>query len=568
MLLLQFCVKFNIGKFFLAVYPYTKSSRDEVTDALVWGANNQTKMMKIKKGLYLKSVISTTFLIVLVTASISGFFIHYQKNLLINSLIKRGTSLAKNLAYNSEYGVLIADKEILYKLLGGILKESDVIYASIQDIEGNILAHREVEKIKVPKYKEAIKEIKEPVIDFSSSSDRKICQIWTPVTIQKRKEEKAEIIMFKDKENPKKGIQEVIGLTSIGLSLKNMNLSLVQITRKIILITVCIIVISMGVAIFLIRAIVKPIQLLTGKAKKIAEGDLNHQVSINSKNEIGELSFAFNQMLKNLQKSRQKMENDNKTLEERIEERTKELEKTQSQLIQSAKMAAIGQLGAGVAHELNNPLGGILGYTQYLLGKVEKSNFSVKDFKNCKKYLHHIEKEASRCKEIVENLLGFSRKPTFAKKSIDIKKVLQTTLSILEHQLYLKKTKVIYSFDSNLEKVPGDANQLQQVFTNLIINAQHAMPQGGTLTITAKNREGKDIEISFSDMGHGISKDNLDKIFEPFFTTKQNWKGTGLGLSISYEIIRKHQGTIEVKSDIGKGTTFIVILPAINKFHS
>lgn len=260
------------------------------------------------------------------------------------------------------------------------------------------------------------------------------------------------------------------------------------------------------------------------------------------------------------------MKNNNKTVGEKIKKGTKKRKKIQIQLVQSAKIAAIGQLGAIVAHELNNPLGGILGYTQYLLDKIKKPDFSITDFKKCKKKLKYIEEEAQRCKEIVENLLLFSQKPLFHKKPFDLRNVLKNTLLRMEHPLSLYNIKVIYSFEPNLKKVLGDANQIQQVFTNIIINALHAMSEKkGTLTITAQNKNKNQVAISFSDTGCGIYPDNIGKIFEPFFTTKQNGKGTGLGLSISHEIIKKHQGDIKIKSQVGKGTTFTISLVAFTK---
>ena len=250
-----------------------------------------------------------------------------------------------------------------------------------------------------------------------------------------------------------------------------------------------------------------------------------------------------------------------------LERLNQDLKEAQAQLVQSAKMAAVGQLGAGVAHELNNPLGGILGYAQFMLEKLKKPEFSPEDFQSCAKYIESIERESNRCKGIVENLLKFSRRPISAKhEPLDIGEALQETLSIIGHQLKLKDIAVSTDIKPDLAKVAGVTNQLQQVFANIILNAQQATPEGGQLKITAKNiADTHKVEIDFVDSGCGISEENLLHIFEPFFTTKQKDKGTGLGLSVSYQIIQEHKGNIEIKSQPGKGTTVIVILPAINK---
>jgi two-component system NtrC family sensor kinase len=251
-----------------------------------------------------------------------------------------------------------------------------------------------------------------------------------------------------------------------------------------------------------------------------------------------------------------------------LQEKTEELKEKQVQLIQSAKMAAVGQLGAGVAHELNNPLGGILGYAQFVLEKIKRPEFGAEDFKGCSKYLESIERESTRCKGIVESLLKFSRRPVLVKpEPLDIAEALRETLSIIVHQLKLDNVNVIADFKPDLVKVLGITNQLQQAFTNLILNAQQAMSEGGELRITAQNildektKTPTHLRIEFTDSGCGISEENLKHIFEPFFTTKQSQKGTGLGLAVSYQIIQDHKGSVEIKSQVSKGTTVTITLP-------
>lgn len=266
-----------------------------------------------------------------------------------------------------------------------------------------------------------------------------------------------------------------------------------------------------------------------------------------------------------LLQSKKKVEDYSTRLEQKVEQRTKQLKQTQAQLIQSAKMSTIGQLGAGVAHELNNPIGGILGYTQFILKKLSKPDVVPKNLKTYKQYIKYIEEEAKRCKVIVENLLSFSRKSRAGPVPVDIKQLIENTLSIIRHQIELQNIKLTTNYEAKLPSISGNVNQLQQVFTNIIINAQHAMPKGGKLNIrvSTKMEDGKkNLKISFKDSGCGIPKENLEKVFEPFFTTKQDWKSVGIGLSITYQIVKEHKGTITVESDIGKGTTFMITLPA------
>ncbi|MCM8773503.1 MAG: response regulator [Candidatus Omnitrophica bacterium] len=284
--------------------------------------------------------------------------------------------------------------------------------------------------------------------------------------------------------------------------------------------------------------------------------------------EIANKNKELERALEELRKTKEKLEEYNCSLEQKVEERAKELNELQVQLFQSAKMAAIGQLGAGVAHELNNPLGGILGYAQFILEKFKKKDFKEEDIRACQKYIETIEKEAIRCKKIVENLLRFSRRPiTFKKESANINNVVEDTISLIHHQLKIKNINVITNLQPNLPKVPLVINQIQQVLTNLILNAQQAMPNGGELKISTSKLLNSEktpsnyIKIEVTDTGVGIPEENLPKIFDPFFTTKDKEKGTGLGLSIAYQIIQEHRGNIEVKSKVGEGSTFTILIP-------
>ncbi|MFC1632341.1 response regulator [Candidatus Omnitrophota bacterium] len=265
-----------------------------------------------------------------------------------------------------------------------------------------------------------------------------------------------------------------------------------------------------------------------------------------------------------LQRSNNELENCNVQLEQKVQDKTKQLKQAEAQLLQSAKMSAIGQLGAGVAHELNNPLGGILGYAQFILKKMNRPGFSLKDTKPCKQYVEYIEKEAKRCMTIVENLLVFSRKSNAVYEPLDIQKAIEATLAILQGQLKITGIKVAVNYAKSLPQVSGNINQLQQVFTNIIINAQNAMPKGGELQIKVDSKaKQKQLAIKFQDTGSGIAKENLDKVFDPFFTTKQDWKSVGIGLAISYQIVQEHKGAITVSSQLDKGSIFTVTLPAL-----
>ena len=305
--------------------------------------------------------------------------------------------------------------------------------------------------------------------------------------------------------------------------------------------------------------IINPLQKMVVATQEIARGDLSHKVEVQSKDEIGYLSDSFNQMTANLKAANEKLVEWGKTLEKKVEERTKELTEMQAHLIQSEKLASLGKLAAGIAHEINNPLGGILIYSHLLLEDIDKGS---PHYENLKK----IVKETSRCKDIVKGLLEFARPREPEMSLIDINEIVEKSLAIMERQALFQNITIKKVYSSSLPKIIADSAQLQQVSMNIILNAAEAMDGNGVLTLsTSLNRDKTQIEVKFSDTGHGINEEEKKRLFEPFFTTKEVGKGTGLGLAISYSIIQKHNGTIECTSQLGKGSTFTVKLPVMKE---
>jgi two-component system NtrC family sensor kinase len=303
------------------------------------------------------------------------------------------------------------------------------------------------------------------------------------------------------------------------------------------------------------KNISQPLKKISIATKEIANGKLDQKIEIKSNDEIGTLADSFNQMVIALKKANQELVKWGEILEEKVKEKTKELEMAQAQLLQSEKLAVVGQLAAGVAHELNNPLSGILIYSHLLL---ENSNISGVDRENLEK----IVREANRCKNIVKGLLDFARQTKPELKIADINDIINNVLSLVEKQALFQNIEIVKNFQSNLPMIKVDISQIQQVFINIIVNAAEAMKGYGKLTITTKlSKDNQFIEIEFTDTGCGITPENMKKLFQPFFTTKEVGKGTGLGLAISYGIIERHKGKIQVHSEVGKGTTFTIKLP-------
>ena len=252
----------------------------------------------------------------------------------------------------------------------------------------------------------------------------------------------------------------------------------------------------------------------------------------------------------------------NANLYENIKKAYEELKEAQEQVIRSEKLASLGKLAATIAHEINNPLSGVLTYIRLMMKLIAKDRFRAEKIEDISRYLSTMESETSRCGEIVKDLLAFSRQSKTAIETHDIREIIERSLALIAHELELEEIKVVKKIEPNLPNVQCDSKQIQQVLLNLIGNASEAMAKGGTLTVTVKRSERQGyLDVVISDTGCGISKKNLKNIFEPFFTTKQEGKGVGLGLSIAYGIIARHNGSIEVKSELNKGSSFKVVLP-------
>jgi len=254
---------------------------------------------------------------------------------------------------------------------------------------------------------------------------------------------------------------------------------------------------------------------------------------------------------------------DNANLYKNINEAYQKLKDAQEQIIQSEKLASLGKLAATIAHEINNPLAAVLTYIRLMIKLKDRNQFSSERLEDISRYLSTMESETARCGEIVKNLLAFSRQSKLTIKPHSVADIIDKTLSLIAHDLEMKGIRLKKSIEPNLPDVQCDFRQIQQALLNLMYNASDAMAEGGTLTVAAKRKAGDDkfLDVTISDTGCGIAEEDKERIFDPFFTTKEEGKNVGLGLSVVYGIITRHNGTIELDSEPGKGSTFKVSLP-------
>lgn len=308
---------------------------------------------------------------------------------------------------------------------------------------------------------------------------------------------------------------------------------------------------ALMLSVLLARRLTKPLTHLRDGARLIGHGNLDHRLRIHTGDEIEELAKAFNSMADRLQASYS-------GLEERIHQKTEELENAHRKLMQSEKLAAVGTLAAGVAHEINNPLDGILNCIARIRRRPD-------DVEQTLTYLDLMSDAISRIGTVVRQLLDFSRKHDLTLQPTDVNRVVEDTLRLAEYGLRKGKVMVEKDLDPALPPIKGDAHHLQQVFLNLTLNAIAAMPEGGTLYLHSypSPNGNKEVCVEVRDTGMGIPREHMDKIFDPFYTTKRSGNGAGLGLSVSFNIVKEHEGTIEVESTLGQGTLFRVRLPSV-----
>jgi len=342
--------------------------------------------------------------------------------------------------------------------------------------------------------------------------------------------------------------QTVLGVLDVVFSLKSVDEALAQHEKRMqaqVTFSAALLLVIVSLLVWFL--ISRPIQKLIAGVKTLATRDLSYRFRFKRHDEIGELAAAFDSMAEELETA-------NRTLEDRIRKKTKELEAAQEKLIHSEKLASLGELSAAVAHEINNPLAGIFTYARLLEKKLAPT-------KPILDWIQTIQHESKRCGEIVNNLLVFARKHHTEMAPADVKQIIARTVAVVQHRLEMQGI----TYTSELEELPPvvcDASQIQQVLVVIIMNAVDAMasqtPKGGNLKIRVAAADGR-LDIAVTNDGPPIAKDVLPHIFEPFFSTKQAASGVGLGLAVAYGIVKRHGGEIQVET--GAETTFHVLLP-------
>lgn len=532
------------------------------------------------KTIFEKALYSLTgkLLLAIGALMIAGSFIfwylliQHQQRELVGSAVKYGISFVEFVKKSTRYGMLTFQGILIQQTVEAISSAEGVIRIRIFNDKGKI-THDSLKK----------------EIGTSVDKNSTVCKWchYNPESNKNRPEKIADNLLSKQKWTITKGQngyrvlniiepiynepacytsschvhpkgQRVLGIIESNLSLELMDKA---IRKQGIAITAYVLgfmfVISVVLCIILWKLVSKPVAALMEGMEKVGSGDLDYSVKINSRDEMGVLAEAFNSMTIDLKAARQIMVDWTKTLEEEVKKKTEEIHRTQGQLIHAEKLASLGRMAAGVAHEINNPLTGIVTFAHLLLKRVPPESQERED-------LGIIIEQADRCAKIIKGLLGFARATAVEKGLVDINDVLNRSIQMVSSKADFHNIKFNINLDNTITPVKADASQLQQVFLNMLVNAADAMDGRGTITVVTRKvieDEKPFVEIEFTDTGPGISKENMGKIFEPFFSTKPVGKGTGLGLAVSHGIIHEHKGRIFVNSEPGRGASFFIRLP-------
>ncbi|HXM62408.1 MAG TPA: ATP-binding protein [Terriglobales bacterium] len=358
--------------------------------------------------------------------------------------------------------------------------------------------------------------------------------------------------------------QQVLGVLDVNLSLAKTDVQLAESSARMLSYTTgAMLIVAAFSWSFVWRVVGKPIKALKNGTEHLSRGELGYQIEERSHDEVGNLAHSFNGMSLQLRAANEEIVTWTKTLEDRVELKTNELKRAHDHVLHVEKMASIGKMAAVVAHEVNNPLSGILTYAKLIRKWVASGQAEHEKREDAMQCLELVAAESRRCGDLVKNLLTLSRTAPMNVQCTDLYAVIDRCLLLVRHQFELAGIQLQPNLADDLPRVPCDPAQMEQVFLALIMNAIDAMPRGGNLWIEARlSHDETEINIRVRDDGAGIAPDILPQIFEPFLTTKETGHGVGLGLAISRGIVERHNGRIEVESELGRGTTFTVTLPA------
>ena len=477
----------------------------------------------------------------------------------VSDVIKRSTS----------YYMLRNNREGLYHAMATMADEPGMVRVRIFDREGNISYSSDPSEVghAVDKSAEAcygchaqsqsLEHLNRPdrFRIYRDSSGQRILGVITPIENQ--------LSCSNAVCHAHPASQKILGVLDTNLSLAKTDAQLAQSSWRMLAYTMfALLDISLLTWLFVWRLVGQPLKHLKDGTSQLADGNLGYQLEVDSTDEAGQLASSFNRMSLQLRAANEEIVAWAKTLEDRVDQKTRELKRAHEHVLHVEKMATIGKMAAVVAHEINNPLSGILTYAKLLKKWIQRGEAETSRKNDAEQCLDLIADESRRCGDLVKNLLTFSHTSPMNVQTSDLNTVVDRSVRLVAHQLELNGVELHLDLSSDLPAIQCDPGQIEQVLLALIMNAIDAMPRGGNLWVSTRmGEESDELAIEVRDDGSGIPPEVLPNIFEPFLTTKETGKSVGLGLAVSQNIIEGHRGRVEVHSEVGKGTTFTVTLP-------
>lgn len=355
--------------------------------------------------------------------------------------------------------------------------------------------------------------------------------------------------------------RRILGVIDVHLALDAVDAQLAEHRRQVYMATgVAAVMVCLVSMIFVWHFVYRPVKLLQEGTVRLGRGDLSYRIPIRSSDELGALASSFNEMAAEVDEAHREVTEWARTLETRVQQKSSELEAATKGLIHSEKMASLGRLAATVAHEVNNPLFGMLTYARLALKDLGRPELDEKTRARMEENLRIIERESKRCGDLMKNLLAFSRQTPPQRTQVQLNTIIERAAKLVAHQMALSRIQLEAKLDAGLPEISGDPGQLQQVVIVLLVNATEAIGEEGRVTVSTR-REGGSVVLAVADDGPGIPAELEQQIFEPFFSTKEDQHRTGLGLAVARGIVERHGGTIAVLTEAGKGAEFTITLP-------
>jgi two-component system NtrC family sensor kinase len=522
--------------------------------------------IKFKVSLYLAIALSPAMLL------FPFLVVQFQREHLQAEVAQHVVQISELIVKSTRYAMLMDERELVDKIIHDIGRQKGIERVRVVNKDGEIsYSNRSAE------VGQLVRQEDEPCVNchqtskplakvpddqrwkvYETAGGRRVLTAMQPIL--------NEHTCSSDSCHEHRASQTVLGLVDVAYSLDELDQSIKQHSSNILGGALgVVLLVAASVGLLLQRMIYLPLRDLESGAKTISSGNLDHRIPVRSVDDFGRLAVSFNQMTSALKGSRSEIEELVQTLESKVEEKSQALQVAQAEVAQGEKLAAIGQLASGIAHELNSPLTGILTFASLLRKKMNEGSQDAED-------LDLVIRETKRCASIIKRLLDFAREKVPLKERFNLNRLIEDTVRLIDRPASLQQVEIITDLDEELPEIWGDADLIKQVLLNVLVNAEQSISGAGTVLVETRKYLPKAstpagpepqpmVEIAVKDTGCGIPEANLQRIFDPFFTSKEVGKGTGLGLSVSHGIVKSHGGEIKVESHVGAGSTFRIYLP-------